>query len=90
MSRISRRVFLKLGGSTVTGLGLSPVLSRLQSFDDSVQVRVASQSVSVHSGASDQNRIVAQRFRDELIHVYEEVDAGTPAYNPIWYRTWGG
>lgn len=90
MSRISRRDFLKLGGSTVTGLGLSPVFSRLQNFDDSVQVRVASQSVSVHSGASDQNRIVAQRFRDELINVYEEVDAGTPAYNPIWYRTWGG
>jgi hypothetical protein len=33
---------------------------------------------------------VAQRFRDELINVYEEVNAGTPAYNPIWYRTWGG
>jgi hypothetical protein len=31
-----------------------------------------------------------QRFRDELVNVYEEVDTGTPAYNPIWYRTWGG
>src|SRR5512134_22148 len=90
MTYISRRDFLKLGGSTITGLGLSPMLSGLQSFDDSIQVRVATQAVSVHSGASDQNRIVAQRFRDELINVYEEVDAGTPAYNPIWYRTWGG
>ena len=90
MSRISRRDFLKLGSSTIAGLGLSPVVSPLQSFDDSIQVRVAAQAVSVHSGASDQNRIVAQRFRDELVNVYEEVDAGTPAYNPIWYRTWGG
>jgi hypothetical protein len=33
---------------------------------------------------------VTQRFRDELVNVYEEVDARTLAYNPIWYRTWGG
>ena len=39
---------------------------------------------------SDQNRIVTQRVRDELVNVYEEVDSGTPAYEPIWYRTWGG
>jgi hypothetical protein len=90
MSRISRRDFLKVGSSTITGLGLSPLLSHLQSFDDSIQVRVAAQAVSVHSGASDQNRIVTQRFRDELVNVYEEVNAGTPAYNQIWYRTWGG
>jgi hypothetical protein len=24
------------------------------------------------------------------VNIYEEVDAGTPAYNPVWYRVWGG
>jgi lipoprotein-anchoring transpeptidase ErfK/SrfK len=90
MAHISRRDFLKLGMSTISGLGLSPYLPSRETFDDSIHVRVATQSVSVHSAPSDQNRIVAQRFRDELVNVYEEVNSGTPAYNPIWYRTWGG
>jgi hypothetical protein len=72
------------------GLELSPFLPGLGSFDDSLQVRVAAKSVSVHSAPDDQNRITMQRFRDELVNVYEEVDSGAPAYNPIWYRTWGG
>jgi lipoprotein-anchoring transpeptidase ErfK/SrfK len=29
-------------------------------------------------------------FRDQLLNVYEEVNSGTPGYNPIWYRVWGG
>jgi len=90
MAHLSRRDFLKLSASAVVGLGLSPFLPGLGSFDDSLQVRVAAKSVSVHSAPDDQNRITMQRFRDELVNVYEEVDTGTPAYNPIWYRTWGG
>ena len=90
MSQLSRRDFLKLGTSAIAGLGLTPFLPGLGTFDDSLQVRVATKSVSVHSTASDQGRITMQRFRDELVNVYEEVDTGTPAYNPIWYRVWGG
>ena len=90
MTKISRRDFLKLGTSAIAGLGMSPLLPDLQTFDDSHQVRVATKAVTVHSGASDQNRITGQRFRDELVNIYEEVDAGAPAYNPIWYRVWSG
>ena len=28
--------------------------------------------------------------RDDLVHVYETVNSGTPGYNPIWYRVFGG
>ena len=90
MSQISRRDFLKLGASAITGLGLSPFLPGLGTFEDALQVRVATKSVSVHSASNDQSRIVMQRFRDELVNVYEEVDTGPPAHNPIWYRVWGG
>src|SRR5574338_48532 len=90
MAYLSRRDFLKLGTSAMAGLALYPFVPSLGAFDDSSQVRVAAKSVSVHSGPSDQNRIVAQWFRDDLVNIYEEVDAGSPAYNPIWYRVWGG
>lgn len=90
MSRISRRDFLKLGTSAITGLGLSPFLPKLATFEDTQQVRVATKSVSVYRDPNDQSQIVTQRFRDELVNIYEEVDTGSPAYNPIWYRVWGG
>ncbi len=90
MSPVSRRDFLKLSTSAIAGLGLSPFLPGLGTFDDSLQVRVAAKSISVYSTPNDQSRISMQRFRDELVNVYEEVDTGTPAYNPIWYRVWGG
>jgi lipoprotein-anchoring transpeptidase ErfK/SrfK len=90
MAYLSRRDFLKLSTSAIAGLGLSPFLPSFGTFDDSLQVRVATKSVSVHSTSNDQSRIVMQRFRDELVNVYEEVDTGTPAHNPIWYRVWGG
>jgi len=90
MPPLSRRDFLKLSTSAIAGLGLSPFFPGLGTFDDSHQVRVATKAVTIHSGASDQNRITGQRFRDELVNIYEEVDAGAPVYNPIWYRVWGG
>ena len=90
MTNLSRRDFLKLSASTAAGLALSPFLPGLGSFEDVDQVRVATSSVSVYSEPTDQSLIVRQLFRDELAHIYKEVDAGAPAYNPIWYRVWGG
>lgn len=90
MAYLSRRDFLKLSTSAIAGLGFFPLLPSLGTFDDSSQVRVATKSVSVHSAPNDQSRIAMQRFRDELVNVYGEVDTGTPVHNPIWYRVWGG
>jgi lipoprotein-anchoring transpeptidase ErfK/SrfK len=89
MFRISRRDFLRLSTSALAGLAISP-FAPLASFDDSQQVRVATKSVSIYSEPNDQSLIMGQKFRDELVNIYREVDAGVPTYNPIWYRVWGG
>ena len=90
MSKLSRRDFLKLGGLSLGGLAFSPSLQNLFDFDDSNLVRVATESVSVYKRPSDESSIVSTWFRDELLHVYGEVEADEPTHNPIWYRVWGG
>lgn len=90
MSKISRRDFLKLGSSAIAGLSFSPLIPGFGTFDDSLRARVATKSISVYRAPNDKSTIVGQWFRDELVNIYKEVDSGTPAYNPIWYRTWGG
>ena len=90
MKKISRRDFLKLGGLSLGSLAFTPSLSNSLGFDDSNLVRVATASVSVHSQPNDESRIVSTWYRDELLHIYGEVIADTPSYNPVWYRVWGG
>jgi hypothetical protein len=90
MSNLSRRDFLKLGGLSLGSLAFTPSLTGGLGFDDSNLVRVATTSVSVHSQPNDESRIVSTWYRDELIHIYGEVKAANPSYNPVWYRVWGG
>jgi hypothetical protein len=89
--KYSRRDFLKLGGLGAASLAFGPLMPKaLGSFDDSDVVRVATASVSVYSEPSDKSRITGTWYKDDLIHVYEEVVAKEPTYNPVWYRVWGG
>lgn len=90
MSKISRRDFLKLGGAALGGLAFSPTLPPVSEFEDSPLVRISTTAVSVHVIPNDEGRIVRQVYRDEILPVYEEVNSGTPGYNPVWYRVWGG
>lgn len=88
--RLSRRDFLKLGGLGLGTLAFSPSVQAFNSFDDSFLVRVATKSVSIYSRPSDKSSIISTWFRDELLHVYEQVTVAEPAHNPVWYRVWGG
>lgn len=90
MTRLSRRDFLKFGGLSLGSLAFTPSLGDSLGFDDGSLVRVATDSVSVHSQPNDESRIVSTWFRDELIHIYGEVVTDAPSYNPVWYRVWGG
>jgi lipoprotein-anchoring transpeptidase ErfK/SrfK len=89
-SRLSRRDFLKLGGLSAAGLAFSPLARALPDFSDSNVVRVATTSVSVYNQPSDKSLITGTWYRDDLVHVYEEVVAQEPKFNPVWYRVWGG
>lgn len=90
MSTLSRRDFLKLGGLSLGSLAFSPSLRGLTSFDDRFLVRVATNSVSIYSRPSDKSSIISTWYRDELLHVYDEVTVDEPTHNPVWYRVWGG
>ena len=90
MRSISRRDFLKLFGLAAGGMAFTPFLPPFNEFEDRYLVRVTTKSVSVYSKPDDTSVIVGQWFRDDLVTVYDEVNSGTPAYNPIWYRVWGG
>lgn len=90
MKKLSRRDFLKISGAALGGLAFSPYIPPLTEFEDSQLVRVATTQVSVHSRPSDDSRIVRQVYRDQILPVYEEVNSGTPGFNPVWYRVWGG
>jgi hypothetical protein len=89
-SKISRRDFLKLTGATFGGIAFSPYLPPLDEFTDGQLVRVATTQVSVYSEPNDKSTITGQVYRDQVLNVYEEVNSGTPGYNPVWYRVWGG
>jgi lipoprotein-anchoring transpeptidase ErfK/SrfK len=89
-SKISRRDFLKLTGTTLGGLAFSPYLPPLDEFSDGDLVRVGTTQVSVYSQPNDESTIVGQVYRDQILNVYDEVNSGTPGYNPVWYRVWGG
>jgi hypothetical protein len=90
MKNLSRRDLLKLGGLGLGSMAFTPSLGNSLGFDDGSLVRVATTSISVHSQPDDESRIVSTWYRDELVHVYDEVVADVPAYNPVWYRVWGG
>ena len=92
MTGISRRDFLKLGGLALGTLAFSPLLTNRSGFDDASLVRVATKSVSVYKEPSDKSLIMGTWYRDELVHIYDEVRGvdGEPKHNPIWYRVWGG
>jgi lipoprotein-anchoring transpeptidase ErfK/SrfK len=92
----SRRDFLKLGGLALTGLaftpGIWPDFPHQPEQDQGMLVRVAAKQVDVRSRPNDQAPIVGNRFKDQIIQVYEELrPPDAPRfYNTLWYRVWGG
>jgi hypothetical protein len=88
--KISRREFVKLLGMGSIGLAINPQRFT-QNFPITEFGRVTAESISVYEKPSDKSGIVSQRYRDSIINIYREVDSEFgPAYNPIWFRVWGG
>lgn len=104
--KLSRRDFLKLGGLAWASLAFdnlkaselsledptfSPVFAREGERDEGEIARVTINEIDLYARPRDDSSIVGKRYRDQIVHIYEEVisDDG-PAYNPLWYRVWGG
>jgi len=86
---ISRRDFIKI-------LGIGTISSLIPNKKNPTFVniglgRVTTDTLSVHQTASDKSQILFQHLRDDILNLYEEVVSESgPAYNPLWYRIWGG
>ena len=95
---ITRRDFLKLGLVSLASLGSLafnrfPITSDDYAYPSGVVGRVAvSNKITVYAQPNWDSRVVGyMNLKDELVNIYYEVTPDTgPAYNPLWYRVWGG
>lgn len=95
MAKINRRDILKLGSAALSTGFFLPTLPPLDVFSSYPIVRVTSngleeKGIPIYAEPDDTSKVKRVVFRDELLNMYEEVDSGTPDYNPIWYRVWDG
>lgn len=87
-----RRDFLKFVGLGAGALAFRPYYSETEPISSGAKtVRVTIANLSVYKEPWDESEILYQKFRDDLLNVYYEVNSEHgPGYNPIWYRVWGG
>lgn len=89
--RLSRRDFLRLGGMAFFGLFMGPVFPRPDEQDQGEIARVTIREIDLYAQPRDDSPIIGKRYRDQIVHIYEEVISPYgPAWNPLWYRVWGG
>jgi lipoprotein-anchoring transpeptidase ErfK/SrfK len=87
----TRRDFLKVSAAGLVGVAFRPFFGDGENLDGGEHlVRVAVNQVSIYKEPSDKSEIQFQVYRNELLHVYYEVIAEEPKWNPLWYRVWGG
>ncbi|MCI0519307.1 MAG: L,D-transpeptidase family protein [Chloroflexi bacterium] len=89
--QLSRRGFLKLAGASLGLLAFGPVFPHPEEQEMGAIARVAIQEIDLYALPRDDSEIIGKRYRDQIVHIYEEVISPEgPAYNPLWYRVWGG
>ena len=89
----NRRDFLKLGLFALTSLAFDtfPPPQDDRGYFSGEIGRVAYKSISVFREPKVDAETVGYRFLDDLLNIYYEVTPTTgPAWNPRWYRVWGG
>lgn len=93
MSRsFSRRDFFKIGALALGGMAMSPYFPDREDVDIIGNLgRIAYPSISVLDKPKFDADTVGFLFRDDLINLYKRITPPEgPAYNPVWYRVWGG
>jgi len=91
---ISRRSFLKLGALALSAFGFSNFPPPRDDHDlpQGLVGRVTIDRVApVFKTPDFRAKIQRYTIKDELLHIYYELTPTKgPAYNPLWYRVWGG
>jgi lipoprotein-anchoring transpeptidase ErfK/SrfK len=91
MIGISRRSFLKLSGAALAAPFIQPVFPPEADQPLGNLARVTINEIDLYAKARDDSQIIGKRYRDALVRIYYEVESPDgPAYNPLWYRVWGG
>lgn len=92
MPNLTRREFLRLGGTTLASVALLPLPPRGQAARERARVgRVAEWSAWVHTEPDLRAPAVRRHRRDDTIVCLEEVQAEGPnPYNTTWFRVLGG
>ncbi|NLE84717.1 MAG: L,D-transpeptidase [Chloroflexi bacterium] len=90
--KFSRRDFLKF---SLLGLGASAFKRQDEEHPSFTHPRLMlvgeKNGVSIYKEPDEKSPIVYTRPYNDIINVYEEViGPNGPAWNPIWYRCWGG
>jgi lipoprotein-anchoring transpeptidase ErfK/SrfK len=89
---LSRRELLKLSGLAAGNLAFSRYFPPGQwEYEPGLVGRVANEGISVFDAPHVNAETVGYKFRDDLLNIYKvETPPTGPAYNPVWYRIWGG
>lgn len=92
MTSLTRREFLKLGGTALAGVALLPLPPRSQVAREKGHLgRIAEWSVWVQSEPDHRASRVRHHRRDDVITYFEEVEAeGHNPHNPVWLRVIDG
>lgn len=89
---LSRRDFLKFGAMSLGAAALFPNTGVGASWNKPRLMLVGEKSgVSIYKEPDESSVILYQRQYMDIINVYKEViGPNGPAWNPKWYRCWGG
>jgi hypothetical protein len=73
MKGISRRNFLKISGLALGTLAFNPIFPYYEETGYGELARIAVKEIDLYAEPDDKSEIIGKRYRDQLVHVYEEV-----------------
>ena len=90
--QLSRRDILKIGALAFSSLAFRTYFIPGDQPPPDLWGRVTIDEIDVYTEPrSEVPLIVGKRYRDQLVVLYYALNGPDgPAYNPVWYRVWGG
>jgi lipoprotein-anchoring transpeptidase ErfK/SrfK len=93
-SSISRRSFLKLSALALGNLAFNPYPFPRddQSYSTFMVGRVTvDRRAAIYEEPREHSGVIRWTLQDEILNIYYQLTPPEgPAYNPVWYRVWGG